>query len=321
MPNIFVLPQVKESTQVVVALTEKTLEPTMEINFSWPSNNSDKNDFAGNSFLRFEEELGFSIAICVFHVIICFAALFGNAAIILTILKTSSLHSAANILLGSLAVSDLAVGLISQPLYIGGLVCGIDTVFSLFNIVGTFLSIASFFNVTAIGIDRLLVLQLVTPFRVTVVVSFIWIISGIFASTRSWNSAVSYSAPTTTFICFLVGNFVVYLKIYLIVLRHQRQIQHQQQQVQQQQHNDIFRLARLKKTALNTFLVYIVLLCCYIPYSITISIMAIAGVSLSPSVYVTTSTLVFLNSSLNPLLYCWRDREIRAAMKQLLRCC
>ena len=230
----------------------------MEINFSWPSNNSDKNDFAGNSFLRFEEKLGFWIAFCILHVIICFAALFGNAVIILTILKTSSLHSAANIVLGSLAVSDLAVGLISQPLYIGGIVSGIETVFSLFNIVGTFLSIASFFNITAIGIHRLLlllVLQLhlryhavVTPFRVTMVVSFIWIISGIFASTRIWNSPVSYSAPTTTFICLPAGNFVVYLKIYVIVRRHQRQIQHQQQQVQQQQHNDIFRLAKLKKT-------------------------------------------------------------------------
>ena len=321
-PNIFILPQIKKTSKVVVALKERKLEPAMEINFSWPSNNSDKNEIGGNNFLRNEEDDDrFLIAICVIHVIICFTALFGNSVILMTIWKTSSLHSAANILLASLAVSDLAVGLIVQPLFIGGIVSRIDTVFSLLNIVGAFLCIASFINVTAIGIDRLLALPLhlryhavVTPFRVTVVVVFIWVISGIFASTWSWNLSAFYSAPAASYICLLVGNFVVYLKIYLIVRRHQRQVQHQQQQ---QQDRNIFRMARFKKTALNTFLVYIVLLCCYIPYSIAISIMAIAGVSISSSVSVTTTTLVLLNSSLNPLLYCWRDREIRAAVKQL----
>ena len=296
----------------------------MEVNFSWPFNNSDKKEIGGNKFLRyekyFEEELSFWIALCIIQAIFCFTALFGNSVILITIWKTSSLHSAANILLASLAVSDLAVGLIAEPLFIGGIVSRMETVFSLFNIVGAFLSIASFFNITAIGIDRLLALQLhlryhavVTPFRVTVVVVFIWVVSGIFASTWSWNVTVFYSAPPVSFICLLVGNFAVYLKIYLIVRRHQRQIQHEQQQ---QQENNIFRIARFKKTALNTFLVYIVLLCCYVPYSFVRN-MAIAGASITPSVSVTTAILVLLNSSLNPLLYCWRDREIRTAVKQL----
>ncbi|XP_078381491.1 histamine H2 receptor-like [Oculina patagonica] len=302
----------------------------MENDFSWSQSNNSNSDNTGASFLHFskyfEEELNFWIATCVIHAVVCFTAILGNSLILITIWKTSSLHSAANILLASLAVSDLAVGLIVQPIYIGGILSRIQTVFVTFNIVGSFLSIASFINITAIGIDRLLVLQLhlryhavVTPFRVTVVVIFIWVISGVFASVRSWSLTAFYTAPPTTFISLLVVNFAVYLKIYLIVRRHQRQIEHQyqqQQQQQQQQENNIFRVRRFKKTVLNTFLVYILLLCCYVPYSIVTNLV-IAGVNFSPSFYVTTATLVFLNSSLNPLLYCWRDREIRTAVKQL----
>ncbi|XP_078381489.1 adenosine receptor A2a-like [Oculina patagonica] len=297
----------------------------MESNFSWPSNDSDKNNVLRlNNY--FKEEISFWIALVVINAIICLTALFGNSVILLTIWKTSSLHSVANILLASLAVSDLAVGLIGQPMYIGGIVSRKHTFFLIFNIMGTFFSMASFLNITAIGIDRLLALELhlryhaiVTPFRATALVVFIWVISGIFASVRSWHLMVFYSAPTATFISLLLVNFVVYLKIYLIVRRHQRQIQ--QQNNQQQQENNIFRVKRFKRTALNTFLVYNLLLCCYIPYSFVISVMVIAGVNFSPGFYVTTSTLVFLNSSLNPLLYCWRDREIRTAVKQLFRRC
>ena len=42
----------------------------------------------------------------------------------------------------------------------------------------------------------------------------------------------------------------------------------------------------------------------------------------STSTYLTmqfTITLVFLNSSLNPLLYCWKIREVRQAVKEILR--
>ena len=54
----------------------------------------------------------------VVSVLLCFTALFGNCSILITLWRTPSLHSVANILLASLALSDLAVGVIVQPLYI-----------------------------------------------------------------------------------------------------------------------------------------------------------------------------------------------------------
>ena len=301
----------------------------MEINFSRPSNNSGRDNFGGTSsgFVKgfSEQELNNWIAICVIKVFLSFTALFGNAAILLTMWKTSSLHSAANIFLANLALSDLTVGLVVQPLFAASILSGKRNlfVFVLGDILEVLLTFVSFITVTAITVDRLLALQLhlryhakVTQFRITWFVICTWVFTGIFVSSRLWNSSLFYTAPPVLFITLLVGNFFVYLKIFLIVRRHQRQIQQQQQQ--QQKSNIFLGVKRSKKTVLNTFLVYILLLCCYLPYSVLYK-MNLTGVSFSPSVYLSAITLIFLNSSLNPLLYCWRDREIRTAVKQLFR--
>ena len=292
----------------------------MDINFTRPFNNSDwKNPCDGH----FEKDLHFKIAVCVINAILTLTASFGNSLILITMWKTSSLHSASNILLSSLAVSDLAVGLISQPFLIASIsLCRIAIVDLLAAMLGHILGIASFYTVIAIGVDRLLALQLhlryeavVTQFRVKCLVIFIWVLStGVCGSIQMWRPAkFFYAVASKLCISFLVVNFLVYLRIYLIVRRHQRQIQQQQQQANNDR--NILTVTRLKKSALNTFLVFILLMCCYLPYSVYL---AHGNVFNLTRVSVTTVTLVYLNSSLNPLLYCWRDRQIRTAVKQLV---
>lgn len=278
--------------------------------------------------LDYENRLHYVIAFCAVNVIFCITASFGNIAILLALWRTPSLHSAANVLLASLAVSDLFVGLLIEPFYIT-LVLTNATFHSRTVIVFEFLSIflctASFTTTTAIGIDRLLALQLhlrykavATPLRITWAVIAIWIISGILSCTRLWTNEQFYlSLSSITFVSLAV-NFFVYLKIYLIVRRHRLQIAHQQQQQQPQQQQpseeNIFR--KMRKSIINTFLVCILLICCYMPHSI----MIMSNV-FRPNILGITSMILLLNSSLNPVLYCWRIREIGTAMKYTFRCC
>lgn len=199
----------------------------MKMNFTWPFNNSGKNN-SGGGFLEldrnYERDVNYRIAICIIQVIICFTALLGNSAVLITIWKTSSLHSSANVLLVCLAVSDLTVSLVSQPLFIANVLSQITTVKLLVGILGPFLNTTSFMTVTAISVDRLLALQLhlrykaqVTLFRVTWAVIFIWVFSGIFAATKLWISAgLCETISSAIIVSLLVGNFVVYLKIYLM---------------------------------------------------------------------------------------------------------
>ena len=289
------------------------------VNFTAGAHNiSDLTEFNGYP----EQDLNSRIAVCVINVILCLTTLLGNTAFLITIWKRS-LHPVANIFLSSLAASDLAVGLVSNPLFIADKLSDITTINIVVQILCPFLTMASFLSITAIGIDRLLALELhlsyeavVTSSRATFSVIFIWVFSGVCTSMLLVNSKIFMIAAYTTFISLLVGNFVVYVKMYLIVRRHQRQIQQQQQQAN---NDSVFSVKRFKKSAINTFLVFILILCCYMPFSVYMS-MLFAGARISQNAHDTTVMLVYLNSSLNPLLYCWRDREIRTAMKQLFCC-
>ena len=77
----------------------------------------------------------YRIFICVIQVI-CLTALLGDSAILITIWKTLSLHLSANVLLVCLAVSDLAVSLVSQPLFIANVLSQKTTLELLVGILG-----------------------------------------------------------------------------------------------------------------------------------------------------------------------------------------
>ena len=270
----------------------------------------------------------YTIALCVMNLFLNYTTLIGNLLILLTIWKTSSLHTAANMLLANLAVSDLAVGLAGHPLFAAALLMRLygpstfcRTLWVVFNVLISFLCGASFFTITADGVDHLLALKLhlryqalVTPCRIIWVIIFIWAVSGTFSSIRLWTSGLSYNALSPLIFTLLVGNSAVYFKIHLIVRRHLSQIR-QQEQGWVHTDGNIFSMQRFKRSALNTFLVYVLMLFCYLPYSVLLQ-RFYTGITISLTVRHVITTVVLLNSTLNPLLYCWQVREIRAATKQ-----
>ena len=271
---------------------------------------------------RFEQIDGYYLtAISVANIPLCLAALLGNSAILITIWKTPSLHPPAHKLLASLAVTDFAVGLIAQPLLISLLLManyGSSHIFQInclvFNLVAYFLCGVSFTTVTVIGLERLLALRLhlrynsiVTTNRVKLAIIGIWFWGGLCSLLWLRNSG-DFTVLVVIGFVLLVANFVIYFDIRLVVRRHQAQIQPLQPGAYS---SNIFNLTRLKKSTVNIFLVFILLIFCYVPQ---MSVLIAGGYSLT--VYYVTITIVFLNSSLNPPLYCWRVRELRSAMKQ-----
>ena len=229
-------------------------------------------------------------------------------------------------------MSDLAVGLVGHPLFVSALLLRIfdppsfsRKLWESFNILISFLCGTSFFSVTAIGVDRLLALKLhlryqavVTRRRIIWIITSIWAISGMLSSTQLWTPDLSYNALSPLIFALLVGNSAVYFKIYLVVRRHQLQIR-RQERGWVHKNGSIFSMQRFKRSALNTFLVYILMLFCYVPFSVVLE-KFYSGVNISLTLRHVTITVVLLNSTLNPLLYCWRVSEIRAATKQLIFC-
>ena len=87
-------------------------------------------------------------------------------------------------------------------------------------------------------------------------------------------------------------------------------------------------LSNLRRCVVGLFLrserialwVQVTLVVCYLPAAIVVALTPQRGIS--TSTYLNkqfTISLVFLNSSLNPLLYCWKIREVRQAVKEILR--
>ena len=112
---------------------------------------------------------------------------------------------------------------------------------------------------------------------------------------------------------------MLYFKIYFAVRHHRNQIQAlQEQQVAQNSHTA--NASRLRKSAVGVFYVYLVFWLCYVPQFCSFALFAITGTSTGLNAFLMTSTtFLFLNSSLNPVVYCWKMRNIRRAVVDILR--
>ena len=275
--------------------------------------------------IHFQANAFRAIAVFLVSIPLCVMTLLGNAAILITIFKTPSLHTPAHILLAGLALSDFAFGFIVQPLLLSIVLSAgynhdlplatFHLMCSSFNCSAIVLCGVSLGTSIAIALDRLLALRLhlryaviVTKYRVIVVLTCIWLFQGFFIPMYFWQVETFGRFIAIKICVVIVVNFAIYLNIHLIVRHHQIRIQYQHPE----QLANIFSLKRLKNSALNTFLVFIFLLVCSLPFlyvyfndrvSITIHYIAIAT--------------IFLNTSFNPFVYSWRLREIRTATKRI----
>ena len=263
-----------------------------------------------------------------------------NSITIHAIRKTSSLPKPLKTLLLGLAVSDLSVGLLVHPLNIAHLIMGLEqyaknnTTFTktvnAFVIIAMFLSYASFFGVLALTVDRFLAIHLhlryqefVTHKRVVVVVISIMALSSFLSSFPWWIPAHDWLRIIYTsieIVCLVIIG-ILYCKIYSTVRRHRNQIQSLQVQQDEGQNREMMaNVARLVKLAVGTFYVYLVFLICYLPPVCFNIVVIISGHNTTTShIFVYSQTMVFLNSSLNPLTYCWKMRDIRRAVINIMQ--
>ena len=109
---------------------------------------------------------------------------------------------------------------------------------------------------------------------------------------------------------------VAYIRIYRAVRHHQNQIQSQLQH----QNAQAMELFQEKKSAFNAVYFYVIFVACYLPNFCSTLLLTIdnSQISFWLANYV-TFFFVLLNSSLNPVVYCWRYREIRQIMKSTVK--
>ena len=263
-----------------------------------------------------------------FNIFLSITACLGNALILVSLHKVSSIHPPTKHFFRCLAVTDLSVGLIVQPLHVTRIMSsltkmGVKALFMINQVRDAFgwcLCAVSILTSTAISVDRLLALLLglryrhvVTLRRVRVVFFFFWLISVSLGSIRISRSDIAFKAATTLIPLSLIISMFCYTRIFF-------KLRHQQVQVPQVQANEgeiPVNMARYKKSVSSVLWVQLALVACYAPWGIAV-VLYVNGIE-NDVAWLVTETLVYLNSSLNPILYCWKIRAVRQAVKATIR--
>ena len=282
------------------------------------------------------------ITTCVLNAFLSYTAVMLNCLTIYALTKLSSLTRPLKTLLLSLAVSDLGVGLMVQPSYIASLVMEMEhktennpaynITYKLYVFTVNLFGYASFFGVTFLSLDRFLAVylhlryqELVTHKRVVVVMVSKWVLSAVLSFMRLCiPTRVSFIIYAVIYVCFLLTTTPINYKIYVSVRHHANQMQALQVQPTATQNGEAgtsLNTAAWRKFEIGILLVYLAFLVCYLPNVCFLIVYLIFGPSSSITVVLDlfSSTLLFLNSTLNPLIYCWKLRRIRLTILTILR--
>ena len=271
-----------------------------------------------------------------FNVLLSITASLGNALILVALHKETSLHPPTKLLFRCLAITDLCVGVISQPLFVVFLVSYLTTGMSRetisyidkINTVSSFvLCGVSVLTSNAISVDILLALlsglryrHVVRLTRVLAVLACFWFMSLSAGLMYLWNIRIAF----TIFSAFVIISLVISLFSYAKMYAKLRQYHLQVRALPRGQPNGIrvpLNITRYKKSVSNVLWVQLALVTCYTPFLVVVILMTYGSTSWDnlEVAYHITATLTYLNSSLNPVLYCWRMTSVRKAAKDTIK--
>ena len=299
-----------------------------------------------NTLIEMNEEsqssipAGIALFLSILNILLSITASLGNSLILAALHKETSLHPPTKLLLRCLAITDLCVGVVIHPMTVFFHSYLVTTVknWEMFYYVDMLYKASSFvlcqvtvLTSVAISVDRLLALlsglryrQVVTLTRVRTVITCIWLIGISIASIHLWNINIAFTVAFVDTIVSLTISAMSYGKI-LRTLRHQLQVH----AVSQGQANGVpapLNIARYKRSVSSAIWVQLALVTCYTPFFVVVMLMIYGGMSGGKVqiAYEMTATLAYFNSSLNPILYCWKIRSVRQATNDTIKqlnCC
>ena len=252
------------------------------------------------------------------NVFLSVIATIGNLLILIALRKVTFINPATKLLFQSLAATDLCVGLIAQPLFVTILLTDfpsptaffyVDKVYSGLNFI---LCEVSVVTAATISIDRLLALVLglsykltVTVKRVSKVVIIVWLAS--FSVGFAYCIGLYIVGYGTAFVVILLSIFASVFSFTKITLKLRQQQAQVQQHVGQEQGNgggNRLNLARYKKMVHSVALLQMALIVCYMPLIFVLLSRITQLFDETQFLYFSSTTVLFMNSSVNPILYC-----------------
>ena len=148
----------------------------------------------------------------------------------------------------------------------------------------------------------------------------IWLLISIITASKIWlgDKCVVFPIVMNVF-SILTTAFFTY-KIFHIARKNLKKINKETQAAIHIKSRAV-EVVKCKNSALTVIYVYVVMLLFYLPFLAVMVVENVRGVTSSVQLsYDLVTTFVFLNSSVNPIIYCWRMKQVRSAVKKCFRC-
>ena len=269
---------------------------------------------------------GLLVAAAVLSLAICFFTIFLNALVMVAVIIKRRLQTHPNILLACLALTDLMVGLVVQPLHIAKTIlliqgkysdefCDIDSAFSVSFVM---LVLATSCQLVLISGERYLAIKhtfthasVVTEARLIVASAVAWIAAALFFLLILY---VSFLLQAIIYSSIIVLQILVYKE----ARRHEKHILSQQVSLEARAK---FKQEK-KALKLTTVILVTIFLCFVLPSTVMFVTWELFGEKLSPDIKTLVRHFghlpVLINSLLNPVIYTVRKEEFRVAFTELL---
>ena len=260
-------------------------------------------------------------------------AVVANGLVLAAIWKNPSLRTPSYVLLAGLAFTDFGTGLISQPLYVTiELMYFLDprgsTVVTYAMVDGsvTFFSHSTTFIMTIMSVERWLHVarrSLISVRRACFIVVFLFLLPipitvyRVFQRLRRAPTTVADVISCSLVPFLLTLTSVAYFQVFRIIRRHQQQIQ--ANEMPQNFPQPAINLTKYTKSVFSILYILVVFSIGYVPVAISMGISTVLMNELVALCINISFVLMFLSSSLNPLLYLWRMKDIRNEVKLLVK--
>ena len=243
-----------------------------------------------------------------------------------------------HVFLCGLALTDLCTGIFGQPSYVLYRVADLKVYKNLYCVMSAIAhSTVPYFVVlkglimTAMAVERWLHMSrrsLITVRRVYVIEAVLTIIPVPYMAVRRLPGMEPYFDTNVPFVaiiegtlaicCFAVSSFA-YFKVFRIINHHQRRVHTTTHSYGPGQ--AVINLEKYKKSVRTILWVWALFLLCYSPFALSTVLANALNVSDETSLTILhlATTILLMSSSLNPFLYIWRLRDIRAEIRQLLQ--
>ena len=271
--------------------------------------------------------LGHGIALMMVNTLGAVIGTFGNILVCVAVLTSPHLRRNSNFLLVSLAIADLVVTMVCEPLVVGivgkrALVNDCASSLELAYVVSSNLSCAaSVMHLAAISVDRFLAVlyplrhaRIMKNYGLKTMLAIVWGVSIIFASLRvPFLKATSYLA----FVLFVISYGIIigsYVSIMVFLVKEKRRKSHLRARPSVEVNSKIER-----RVAFTLAIVIGIFSACWFPMIIVFFAAGKSLVKMHGTAYMWIRSLALSNSAMNFIIYSARIRDFRDAYALICR--